>query len=110
MNAGGVVRDINSWGTQTLPQRMHRHKKWYTIGDYWTIHFDTSPRTVRSLSSLMRRDPRVIRSTMIKLGDKVEDIVEESERTVNRTLPDPVGSATGPARDDGKGSWGGIIP
>jgi len=76
MNAGGVVRNINYWGTQTLPQRMRRHKAYYEIGEYWTMHFDTSPRTLRSLNSIMRRDPRVIRWTVLNLGSKLEDIAK----------------------------------
>jgi len=33
----------------------------------------------------MRSDPRVIRWTMLKLGEKIEDVVKESEVTVDRT-------------------------
>jgi small subunit ribosomal protein S6 len=33
MNEGGVVRNIQYSGTQTLPQRMRRHKQYYTIGE-----------------------------------------------------------------------------
>jgi len=84
MNAGGVVRNINYWGTQTLPQRMQRHQQYYSTGDYWTMHFDTSPRTLRTLGGVMRRDPRVIRWTMLKLGEKVEDVVKPPEKTVER--------------------------
>ncbi|TFK44790.1 ribosomal protein S6 [Crucibulum laeve] len=82
MNAGGVVRSINSWGTLTLPQRMKRHGKYETLGDYWTLHFDTSPRTLRSLNSIMRRDPRVLRWTVLKLGDKVEDIAKVGQKAL----------------------------
>ncbi|GLB37509.1 putative ribosomal protein S6 [Lyophyllum shimeji] len=82
MNAGGVVRAINSLGTLTLPQRMRRHKVTHSMGDYWTIHFDTAPRTLRSLNSIMRRDPRVIRWTVLKLGDKVEDIAVEGQKAL----------------------------
>ncbi|KIM40178.1 hypothetical protein M413DRAFT_173222 [Hebeloma cylindrosporum] len=74
MNSGGVVRRINSWGTRTLPQRMKRHGTLQSIGDYWTLHFDASPRTLKSLNGIMRRDPRVLRWTVLKLADKVEDI------------------------------------
>lgn len=33
MNEGGVVRNIQFNGTQTLPQRMRRHKQYYTVGE-----------------------------------------------------------------------------
>jgi len=94
LDAGGVVRGINSWGTCRLPQRMRRHQQYHDKGDYWTMHFDTSPRTLRSLSSIMRSDPRVIRWTMLKLGEKIEDVVKDREVTVDRTSQ----RGTGPNR------------
>jgi hypothetical protein len=60
------------------------------------MHFDTSPRTLRSLNSIMRSDPRVIRWTMLKLGEKIEDVVQDREVTVDRT--DERG--TGPRSDN----------
>lgn len=86
MNEGGVVRNIQFNGTQTLPERMRRHKQYYTVGDYWTMDFDTSPRTLRTLAGTMRRDHRVIRWTMLKLGEKAEDVVTSPEQTVDRHL------------------------
>ncbi|KAI6046080.1 hypothetical protein EDC04DRAFT_1871086 [Pisolithus marmoratus] len=68
MDQGGVVRNIEYWGTQTLPQPMRRHRQVYTIGDYWTMYFDTSPHGLKSLTGVIRRDPRVIRWTMLKQG------------------------------------------
>ncbi|KAF8200938.1 ribosomal protein S6 [Pholiota molesta] len=82
MHQGGVVRNINSWGTRTLPQRMKRHGPLQDVGDYWTLHFDTSPRTLRSLNGIMRRDPRVLRWTVIKLADKVEDLSVEGQKVM----------------------------
>ena len=49
------------------------------------MHFDTSPRTLRSLNTIMRSDPRVIRWTMLKLGEKIEDVVKDREVTVDRS-------------------------
>ncbi|RDB25018.1 putative 28S ribosomal protein S6, mitochondrial [Hypsizygus marmoreus] len=90
MNAGGVVRNINSWGTLTLPQRMRRHGAIHSTGDYWTIHFDTAPRTLRSLNSIMRRDPRVIRWTVLKMGSKAEDIAKEGQKALSREPLQPL--------------------
>ncbi|KAH9929309.1 ribosomal protein S6 [Amylocystis lapponica] len=84
MNQGGVVRKVNSWGTFTLPQRMRRHQQYQQIGDYWSMHFDASPRTLHGLNQLMRRDPRVVRWTMLKLGEKVEEVVQPKEKTIER--------------------------
>ena len=40
MDAGGVVRALDSWGTLTLPQRMRRHKQYHLRGEcvHKTIH------------------------------------------------------------------------
>ncbi|EPQ57586.1 hypothetical protein GLOTRDRAFT_105066 [Gloeophyllum trabeum ATCC 11539] len=84
MDNGGVVRKIDSWGTRALPQRMRRHTQYHTAGDYWMMYFDTSPRVLREFNSIMRKDPRVIRWTTLKIGDKVEDIVEPPEKTIHR--------------------------
>ncbi|KIK95147.1 hypothetical protein PAXRUDRAFT_141354 [Paxillus rubicundulus Ve08.2h10] len=84
MNQGGVVRNIEFWGTQTLPHVMRRHKQNYTVGDYWTMYFDTSPLTVNSLTATIRRDPRVIGWTVLKQGEKIEDVVLPREKTVMR--------------------------
>ncbi|KAG6903025.1 hypothetical protein C0995_007458 [Termitomyces sp. Mi166 len=80
LNNGGVVREIKYLGTLTLPQRMRRHKAVHSVGDYWTLHFDTAPRTLRTLNAIMRGDPRVIRWTVLKLADKVEDIAKEGQK------------------------------
>ncbi|KAJ7072242.1 ribosomal protein S6 [Mycena amicta] len=82
LDAGGVVRKIDSWGTRALPQRMRRHGNYHEIGDYWTMHFDTAPRTLLTLNSLMRQDPRVIRWTVLKLGSRPEDIAREGARAI----------------------------
>ncbi|KAI6026267.1 hypothetical protein PISMIDRAFT_92053 [Pisolithus microcarpus 441] len=101
MDQGGVVRNIEYWGTQTLPQPMRRHRQVYTIGDYWTMYFDTSPHGLKSLTGVIRRDPRVIRWTMVKQGDKVGDVVLPREKTVMRT------DYLNPPRD-GSTSWSGL--
>jgi len=78
MNNGGVVRSVNNWGTKVLPQRMRAHKQWHTAGDYWTMHYDASPKLMNSVVSRLRQDPRVIRWTTIKMGEKLEDVAMHS--------------------------------
>ncbi|PAV18693.1 ribosomal S6 [Pyrrhoderma noxium] len=77
LDNGSPIREIKFLGTKSLPQRMKRHKAYHTIGDYWTMNFDTSPRLLARLNDQMRSDPRVIRWTMLKLGEKLEDVVDE---------------------------------
>ncbi|PPQ79961.1 hypothetical protein CVT25_003033 [Psilocybe cyanescens] len=82
MNNGGVVRNINSWGTKSLPQKMKRHGPSQALGDYWTLHFDTSPRTLRSLNGIMRSDPRVLRWTVLKLADRIEELSDKGGKVI----------------------------
>jgi len=58
------------------------------------MNFDTSPRTLRTLGGMMRRDPRVIRWTMLKLAEKAEDVVTPPEQTVERHLLTPSNKTT----------------
>ena len=48
------------------------------------MYFDTSPRTLNSLALKLRQDPRVIRWTMLKQGEKIQDIILPREKTVMR--------------------------
>ncbi|KAF4563389.1 hypothetical protein EYR36_003832 [Pleurotus pulmonarius] len=64
MNAGGAA-----WGA-------------LNAYSYWTMHFDTSPQTLRSLNGIMRRDPRVLRWTVLNLGSKVEDVANASNKNL----------------------------
>lgn len=50
------------------------------------MHFDTAPRTLRSLNSIMRRDPRVIRWTVLKLATKVEDLAKQGRNVEKDTV------------------------
>jgi len=82
LNSGGVVRGIQYWGTETLPQRMRSHGTKHDYGDYWTMHFDASPEKQRGLNKLLRNDPRVIRATVLKLGDRIEDVAWKYPKTI----------------------------
>jgi len=88
MQRGGVVRSLDSWGTRLLPAVMKRHEQRHTVGDYWTIHFDASPPVMKSVNFQLGKDPRVIRWTVTKLGEKLNDIAGVKEATV-KTRPIP---------------------
>ncbi|KAF7984252.1 hypothetical protein HWV62_16084 [Athelia sp. TMB] len=53
----------------------------------------------------MRSDPRVIRWTMLKLGERIEDVVKPMEATTNRTLEpaNQVGAGFGDGMGKGLG-------
>jgi len=65
---------------------MRRHKQIYTVGDYWTIHFDASPKLMQVVNGQMKQDPRVIRWTVSKLGERLRDIGAFKEATVVNKL------------------------
>ncbi|KAF9793425.1 ribosomal protein S6 [Thelephora terrestris] len=94
LDNGGIVRGFRYWGTRTLPQKMRRQKQIFNYGDYWFMHFDASPKTLKGLHTLLRKDPRVIRWTMLKEGEKVQDVVELKDQTIEHSSPfDSVSSA-----------------
>ena len=45
------------------------------------MHFDASPESQKALRSILRKDPRVIRATVLKMGEKIEDVATKKEMT-----------------------------
>jgi len=85
MNSGGVVRNIDYWGTKALPQHMRRHKLGkYSVADYWLMYYVSSPKTSQALDHMMRTDARVVKWSILKLGHRPEDMVDTGEKTVYR--------------------------
>ncbi|KDQ21726.1 hypothetical protein BOTBODRAFT_150661 [Botryobasidium botryosum FD-172 SS1] len=81
---GGVVRTLDYWGTRQLPHRMRRHQQWHGAGDYWSMHYDASPKLMNAVVEQLRQDPRVIRWTTLKRGEAVKDVVGFQESTITR--------------------------
>ena len=48
------------------------------------MEFDASPSTLKALNDIMRHDPRVVRWTNLKVGEKLQDIAERKETTITR--------------------------
>jgi small subunit ribosomal protein S6 len=46
------------------------------------MHFDASPQTKHGLYRLLRKDPVVVRATLLKMGDGLKGAVNFTERTV----------------------------
>lgn len=106
MNSGGVVRNIRSWGTIRLLQRAKANKTWHHYAEcvqlhfilllthtcphsHWTMDFDISPHTLSILQSELAKDPRVIRWTTLKLGDRIQQITKAPEKTILRDAHRP---------------------
>ncbi|WWC63238.1 mitochondrial 37S ribosomal protein bS6m [Kwoniella dejecticola CBS 10117] len=74
-STGGVVRDLKKLGINlTLPQRMRRMRQYHSRGDHFTMTFDTSPIVLKRLDETLRRDPSIIRWTLLKRASKVKDL------------------------------------
>lgn len=56
---------------------------------YWTMHFDVSPERQKSLSKLLRKDPRVIRATVLKMGERIEDVAWKYPKTIMSARDEP---------------------
>ena len=50
------------------------------FNSYWHMNFDASPFLLDQLTDRMRTDHRVIRWTMLKLGERLEDVADEETR------------------------------
>lgn len=45
------------------------------------MHFDTNPVVITELRKMFNNDPRVIRGNIVKLGERLEDIIERPDKT-----------------------------
>ncbi|KAH7108118.1 hypothetical protein BKA62DRAFT_681117 [Auriculariales sp. MPI-PUGE-AT-0066] len=95
LDNGGVVRALRFTGTRTLPYRRVIDGHPHTLGDYWTLHFDASPQLMRQVERGLAKDPRVLRQGVIKIGSRLQDIVDYKPKTfkpeVRVGLPSPGG-------------------
>lgn len=48
---------------------------------YWTMDFDASPRSLSALNSKLGKDNRVVRWTILKQGEKIEDVLSTRSKT-----------------------------
>ncbi|KAF2112986.1 37S ribosomal protein Mrp17 [Lophiotrema nucula] len=70
----GVVRGITNWGTFLLPKPAKKLQSTHHTGHHFIMRFDASPRTQHALRRTMSLDPRLIRYSVVKMGEKFEDI------------------------------------
>ncbi|PWN91577.1 hypothetical protein FA10DRAFT_300176 [Acaromyces ingoldii] len=78
MDHGGAVRGVQYWQRRALAQRARRHQQYHETGDHFLLHFDTNPRILNQLSSRLRADPRVIKWTTLKLGERLDQITPKT--------------------------------
>ena len=68
--------------TPPSPTAFQRHTFGPLTHSYWTMHFDASPEKQKGLSKLLRKDPRVVRATVLKLGERIEDVAWKYPKTI----------------------------
>ncbi len=85
LRRGGVIRSIANWGVFSLPRPVTRGQMRHTKGHYFVMRFDAASSVQADVKTTLALDPRVVRSTSVKLGDgrlestaKFGDILWES--------------------------------
>lgn len=64
-----MIRSLGNWGVFSLPRTVSRHQMRHHNGHYFAMRFDSSSATQEAVRSTLALDPRVVRSTSVKLGD-----------------------------------------
>lgn len=68
------MRGVTNWGVFQLPKPFRKHQVTHYTGHHFILRFDSSPRIQHALRRTMGLDPRLIRYSVVKLGEKLEDI------------------------------------
>ncbi|QKX64151.1 uncharacterized protein TRUGW13939_11324 [Talaromyces rugulosus] len=74
LRSGGVVRGYTNWGTFTLPKPTTKHQARYSEGWHFIMRFDSSGPVQSAVRRTLSLDPRMIRFSVVKLGNKLEEI------------------------------------
>ncbi|KAJ1900875.1 hypothetical protein LPJ66_001149 [Kickxella alabastrina] len=81
LDRGGAVRGfVNMGRDQPLPYRMKRHMEYHTRGSFWLMHYYSNPNTSSVLMSQLKLDPRIIRCNVVKVTDRLSEMVSVGER------------------------------
>ncbi|KAL2005993.1 hypothetical protein VTN00DRAFT_9647 [Thermoascus crustaceus] len=80
LRSGGVVRGYTNWGTFRLPKPTTKHQARYTEGHHFIMRFDASGAVQKAVRRTLSLDPRMVRFSVVKLGDKLEDIKDVGGR------------------------------
>ncbi|KAF2273137.1 37S ribosomal protein Mrp17 [Westerdykella ornata] len=70
----GVVRGVTNWGTYLLPKPAKKLQTTHHTGHHFIMRFDASAKTQHILRRTMSLDPRLIRYSVVKMGEKFEHI------------------------------------
>ncbi|KAI9372724.1 ribosomal protein S6 [Aspergillus egyptiacus] len=94
LRSGGVVRGYTNWGVFRLPKPTTKHQARYSEGHHFIMRFDSSGPVQTAVRRTLSLDPRMIRFSVVKLGDKLEefkDVPGEVEwRNDSRNIVDTI--------------------
>ncbi|KAF3904172.1 hypothetical protein AA313_de0207148 [Arthrobotrys entomopaga] len=71
---GGVIRGINNWDVTHLPKKIRKHQASHSMGHYFLMRFDCDPSTQKIVRDTLGVDPRMLKFSVVKMGDKLDDI------------------------------------
>lgn len=67
LNNRGLVRNITSLGPRPLPKIMTKDREQHFQGYHFVMGFDSSSAVQQELFRTLRRDPRILRCSIIKV-------------------------------------------
>ncbi|PVH96332.1 37S ribosomal protein Mrp17 [Periconia macrospinosa] len=70
----GVVRGVSNWGTFLLPKPLRKLQIKHNVGHHFILRFDSSAQTQHLVRRTMSLDPRLLRYSIVKMGEKFEHI------------------------------------
>lgn len=77
INNRGVVRKIENMDIRPLPKIMKKNRQSFIVGSHFYMQFDASPGVQSEVFRTLRVDPRMIRSTIVKVGgDSLRDLAK----------------------------------
>lgn len=74
LRSGGVVRGFTNWGTFRLPRQTTKHQARHTDGHHFIMRFDSSAQAQDNVRRTLSLDPRMIRFSVVKLGNRLDEI------------------------------------
>src|ERR1700742_3211952 len=80
--SNGVIRGMKNWGQFDLPRPTTKHQTQHRQGHYFVMQFDASVQAQQDVRRFLSLDPRMIRFSVVKIGDKlggVNGAIEEAD-------------------------------
>ncbi|KAL2410298.1 hypothetical protein ABEF95_003709 [Exophiala dermatitidis] len=67
----GVIRGLKNWGQFDLPRPTTKHQTQHHQGHYFIMQFDAPVKVQQEVRRMLSLDPRMIRFSVVKIGDKL---------------------------------------